>query len=223
MSASPLPDPASCAFFAPIAQWTEALRALGRWPEVAEIDRELAASARVRFATAARRARTRRREAKPEAGYDASIVDAGVVPTRRENLHDLMNSLVWARFPLAKRALHERQRALVERADGSGRRTIEHDTIAMLDEGGVLLFADRASNDADAAPRSVSPSECIVFGHAIYQHLAEGRAPVFGLGVPVGEALVGAPAGDVDRALAGMLADGERFSTHRWLPRVSVG
>src|SRR5688572_10313573 len=57
---------------------------------------------------------------KLKAGLDSSDVDdsyvdqcmKGTVPTRPDNLHDLMNALVWARFPRAKHALCARQVAL---------------------------------------------------------------------------------------------------------------
>src|SRR3954451_13860845 len=53
---------------------------------------------------------------KLKAGLDATDVDGsyadlcarGTVPMREGDLHDLLNALVWARFPLAKHALHER-------------------------------------------------------------------------------------------------------------------
>jgi hypothetical protein len=233
--ASPLPDPRSIGWFAPLERWAAGLRALGRWPLVSEIDRGLSASAGVRFEEAAPRPRTRRArrerdrtraEAARAGGYDRNIVERGVVATRPANLHDLMNALVWAAFPRSKRALHARQHALVTGARDPGKRTLEHDTIAMLDEGGVLLF------DGAAPGEPIAPERCFVFGHAVYQHLAEGRAPVFGLGVPLGappcdvEGGRWGRAGDIQRAdgaLAGMLISAERFLEHRRYPRVRIG
>jgi hypothetical protein len=92
--------------------------------------------------------------------YIARCVD-GAVPSRRRNLHDLMNALVWWRFPLAKRALCRRQVALaVERGACTNRlRTRAQDRLAMVDEGGILVVGERR----------------IVFGHAILEDAIRGR------------------------------------------------
>lgn len=81
--------------------------------------------------------------------YDAHIVERREVPTRDRHWHDTMNALVWAAFPLAKAALHARQyealcASVDERFDAiPGARSKEHDAIAMLDEGGVVLLVDK--------------------------------------------------------------------------------
>jgi hypothetical protein len=173
-----------------------------RWPSVAEIDAAFASKAGVRFEEAAPRGRGRR--ARPITDYDARIAD-GVVATRRESLHDLMNALVWATFPRAKRRLHALQLDHLRASTDPGRRSTAHDTLAMLDEGGVLLAANGP----------------VVFGHAILEHVACDDAPVFGMGVPV-EASAKAPL-DLDAALLGMLESAERFNSHRSFPRVRVG
>lgn len=98
--------------------------------------------------------------------YDARIVNEGVVPTREGSWHDLMNALVWATFPRAKKALHTRQHGLVRVAQPgeSLRRPRELDALALLDEGGVAVTKDGAR---------------IVFGHAIYEGYVLGwPAPV---------------------------------------------
>ena len=106
------------------------------------------------------------------AGLDASDVDGsyadrcvdGVVPTRSDNLHDLLNALVWARFPQAKRALSARQVALARaRAPSSSSslrvRTREQDSCAMVDEGGMVLGTTTQA----------------VFGHAALEDAVLGR------------------------------------------------
>ena len=92
--------------------------------------------------------------------YIARCVD-GAVPSRRRNLHDLMNALVWWRFPLAKRALCRRQVELaVDRGTSTNRlRTRAQDRLAMVDEGGVFIVGERE----------------IVFGHAILEDAIRGR------------------------------------------------
>ncbi len=107
---------------------------------------------------------------KLAAGLDASDVDGSYaeccvrksVPTRTDNLHDLLNALTWARFPLAKHALCVRQ---VQQArargvvDGRRVRSREQDTCAMLDEGGMVL----------------GPNHHAVFGHAALEDTVRGR------------------------------------------------
>lgn len=135
------------------------------------------------------------------AGLDSVDVDGsyadccvrGAVPSRRDNLHDLLNALVWARFPLAKRALCERQVGLARaRAPSSGQRlrTREQDAAAMLDEGGMLL----------------GPTTRAVFGHAALEDAVVGR--------PLRPFLLQLPSDDLDVALAALLAD------PRPLPRI---
>jgi hypothetical protein len=126
--------------------------------------------------------------------YDAHIIERGEVPTRHRHWHDTMNALVWAAFPLAKYALHRRQYdALCAAVDHEfaaipGARTKEHDAIAMLDEGGVVVLAERSVareiEDALREPRSQHLEAAIcnnkaalfVFGHGILESvlLAQG-------------------------------------------------
>lgn len=130
------------------------------------------------------------------AGLDPDDVDGcyadrclrGEVPSRPNNLHDLLNALVWARFPRAKRALCARHIALASaRArtpPGQQRlRTREQDAAAMLDEGGMLL----------------GPTTRAVFGHAALEDAVLGR--------PLRPFLLYLPDDDLDGALAALLAD----------------
>jgi hypothetical protein len=90
------------------------------------------------------------------------------VPTRPRSWHDFLNALVWGRFPRAKRALHERQHGeLVSSVPAGakhlpGARSREHDALALLDEGGVVLLAAHGSRIG------------VVFGHALYEGLVLG-------------------------------------------------
>lgn len=140
--------------------------------------------------------------AKLKAGLDAIDVDGsyydlcarGAVPTRADNLHDLLNALTWARFPRAKQALCERQVALararrIER--GQQRlRSREQDSCAMLDEGGMIL----------------GPTRRAVFGHAVLEDAIHGRQ--------LRPFLLHVASDDLDEALAWVLANPEP------LPRV---
>ena len=137
----------------------------------------------------------RQRGALP-AGLDSSDVDGcyadrclrGEVPTRAHNLHDLLNALVWARFPRAKRALCARQVSLARErgpapAGQQRLRSREQDAAAMLDEGGMLL----------------GPTTRAVFGHAALEDAVLGR--------PLRPFLLHVPSDDFDDALATLLAD----------------
>jgi len=89
----------------------------------------------------------------------------GAVPTRTRNLHDLMNALIWARFPLAKRALCRRQIAVgVARGQHTNRvRSKAQDRLAMIDEGGILVGG------------GLDTGVELVFGHALLEDAIRGR------------------------------------------------
>lgn len=198
-------------------------------PEVARIDRALGAASRVRFVPSPPRGRGpgRRRAADATPRYDQRITEQGEVMTRSENLHDLMNALVWATFPLAKRAVHARQHAMIgerlgPRGEPPDRRSPEQDAVAMLDEGGVLLLvepAQEAALEQAVFARDVATITALVaarralglvFGHALYEHLAVGAPSlVWGhatlLACPVAPCEVSL--GWVDQALAARVAD----------------
>jgi hypothetical protein len=130
---------------------------------------------------------------KLSAGVDADDVDGsypdrcarGLVPSRKENLHDFMNALVWARFPHAKTALAT---ALVAACRARPRdpknrnRNRLQDRLAMIDEGGLVGGVDVAG---------------VAFGHALLEDAIKGVAS---RGIVVDVA-------DDDAALAAHLAD----------------
>lgn len=146
--------------FAAYAPAIARLAASPRWPTVAELDDALASGLR---AAAVRLVE----QGAATAPYELAIADAGCVPTRAGNAHDLWNAIVWATFPRAKRTLTARladyQR--VRHAAGPrlpGARAPAHDRLALLDEGGLIAVGGRA----------------LVFGHAILEHAARGAVAV---------------------------------------------
>ncbi len=185
------------------------------FPQPEEIDAALGGRAGIRFERqrpVSRRRRGPRDPRDPASMYDARIAREGCVPTRPGSWHDLMNALVWATFPLAKRALHERQhRLVVPAAPGeSARRPRELDALALLDEGGVVVLASAAAPREERALEEAiarGDATAFVFGHAIYEGL------VFGRPAPLASVVVGAAGASgatvevADRALAGVLAD----------------
>jgi hypothetical protein len=124
-----------------------------------------------------------------------------------------MNALVWATFPLAKRALHERQHGLVVPAapGESARRPRELDALALFDEGGLLVTREPSAAEAPteeqlAAEIEAGKSTAFVFGHAIYEGI------VLGWSAPLASVVcVPCSPPDADRALATVVADRSRL------------
>ena len=162
-----------------IAPAAQKLERFTRWPEPEDLSCLFDGDAPVSFVPAAPRTRRGRRLGASER-YDAIITEQRIVPTRRGSWHDLLNALVWATFPRAKRALHARQHRAITSSLGPdlrlpGGRTRDQDAVAMLDEGGVVIVDQ--GGDAPSA---------IVFGHAIYERLVcDGRVSLWAAAVRV--------------------------------------
>jgi hypothetical protein len=161
------------ALFWPLAPAAACFAGERDWPAVEAYGRAFGDRAPVRFELAAPpRGRRRATPLDPGQLYDARIARERCVPTRARSWHDFLNALVWAAFPRAKLALHERQhRALVERLPAGActlppTRSREHDALALLDEGGVVVL------------EGSSERVLVVFGHALYEGLVLGRGPV---------------------------------------------
>lgn len=173
----------------PLAEWFQAWPALVpgvEWPplDLLEAAREIAvagdAIARPRFVAQDR--------ALLDDGlhYEQRIAD-GVVATRPRNWHDLLNALVWLRYPRIKHALNAAQVAGI--ADVGPRvRTRRQCALTHFDEAGAIALV----SDADLLTRwdlhawfdlfclgAQAWGERIavrVFGHATLEHaLAEGQ------------------------------------------------
>jgi len=129
-----------------------ALADLDHWPTAEEIDARLGPlvarglGASMRFRTQVRHEPLR---------YEATIVVKHEVPTRDASPHDLLNALVWATFPRAKFALHERFHTAEAGRTAPGRTRFQ-DRLTLLDEGAGL----RAEDGTGAW----------IFGHAILEH-----------------------------------------------------
>ena len=209
--------------------------ALPAWPSPAELGRVLAAGlgaagVELRAASKARARRGRGARIDPASIYELVIADAGVVPTRPNNLHDLLNALAWAAFPASKRALTAAL-AVAQRARIAGAermppaRSPGHDRLALLDEGGLVVGADVATlarvrageaelADALAAAVAAGTAGVVVFGHAVLEHGLTGRPwPRVALVTLVVPPAAGEPVPSwrrcVDAALARALASAE--------------
>jgi Protein of unknown function (DUF3025) len=123
--------------------------------------------------------------------YDGVIFHQGVVPSREQSWHDFFNMCIWQTFPQAKAAINQAQWHALMRwlpAESGqklpGARLPEQDALALLDEGGVLLL--HRKQDAQTVQTSVYTGNqevlaelcntgdiiTILFGHALYEHLA---------------------------------------------------
>jgi hypothetical protein len=210
--------------FWPIARAAATFAERQDWPDVTSYADAFAGDRPVRFELAPiRRRRGRAREETPVVRselYDAIIVGRRVVPTRPRMWHDYLNAMVWATFPRAKLALHERQHAAIERWVPEGAtqlpnaRTRELDALALLDEGGVLVIGD--------GERSVR----MLFGHALFEGLVLDQPAM------VARAIVlhtrEAPAADevtalADSLLARTLSDRARVVSPDELERLPLG
>lgn len=174
-----------------VRPWADRLARAQDWPEVPELDALL--RDRLREMSLEPQAAKRRRGALDRASlYVVRIHDAHRIPTRARSWHDLLNALVWAGWPRAKRALTARQRVILERRvpEGAsslpGARTREEDALAMIDEGGIVIAArDRAACEAaqregqlESIAGAIARGECAahVFGHAILEHAIAGES-----------------------------------------------
>lgn len=70
--------------------------------------------------------------------YETRILETGAVPTRADTWHDVLNALVWLRFPRFKAALNAAHGVALgeETAATRGRR---RDALTVLDESGVWV------------------------------------------------------------------------------------
>ena len=181
----------------------------------------------LKFVVTTPKARRRRRyPVRLSELYDARIARFAEVPCYRQSYHDLFNALMFAAFPRAKRALHERQYRALEGWVLEGaerlpeRRTREQDALTLMDEGGSVVLCRPDWKPAFEAGQTLTLSgtatgaRLVVFGHALLEHLAEGiedmrsSARILWLcDWPSGSELLEV----VDRFLCGLLADETRF------------
>lgn len=110
--------------------------------------------------------------------YETHILHTGQVPTRADTWHDVLNALVWLRFPRFKAALNAAHgEAIAVEADS--RRGRRRDALTVLDESGVwvisrepalpALLAGRAWHALfwEARERVETAMRFVVVGHAL--------------------------------------------------------
>jgi hypothetical protein len=130
--------------FAPYAAFAEGWAALPQFPSIAQCQALL--DGLVPPLCSATGARLVVEPAQPATAleYEQRIHRAGRLGLRTGNWHDLMNLLVWCRFPQAKAALNAAHGdaggaapTVPGRGHGRGRR---RDALTLFDESGVILF-----------------------------------------------------------------------------------
>jgi Protein of unknown function (DUF3025) len=70
--------------------------------------------------------------------YESRIAELGLVATRERNWHDLLNALIWLRYPTLKAALNARQVAEIALI-GAKQRTRAQYALTHFDEAGVIV------------------------------------------------------------------------------------
>lgn len=147
--------------------------------------------------------------------YELRIAERGQIATRAENWHDLLNALIWLRYPAIKSALNARQVAEIA-VVGTKQRTRVQCALTHFDEAGVVvqigdlnLLALWDAHDwhglfwRERDAWSDGRIRLHVFGHALLEHaLHPGQ-------LLVGKALVVAPGADAPERVARVIGAGE--------------
>jgi hypothetical protein len=195
----------------PLSQWSEYSDLLrGPWPDVAALNAHMRDGPAPCFV-----AQTPKLLADG-LHYEQRIFGRGQIATRERNWHDLLNALVWLRFPQLKRALNARQAAEIGKV-GPMQRTRAQCALTHFDEGGVIvLLRDSAllalwdAHDwhglfwRERAAWTDGRIEAVVFGHALLEHALSPTQLL------VGKALVVTKqSGNVDNAAAESIRAGE--------------
>lgn len=120
--------------------------------------------------------------------YETHILHSGQVPTRADTWHDVLNALVWLRFPRFKAALNAAHGEAIA-LETDTRRGRRRDALTVLDESGVWVISrDPALPDWlagcawhalfwDARARVETDMRFVVVGHALLEKaLAPYRA-----------------------------------------------
>ena len=112
--------------------------------------------------------------------YESHILHTGQVPTRADTWHDVLNALVWLRFPRFKAALNAAHGEAIA-LETDTRRGRRRDALTMLDESGVWVVSrdpvlpERLAGRAwralfwDARARVEADMRFVVVGHALLE------------------------------------------------------
>jgi hypothetical protein len=199
----------------PLAAWREHAAKLEGvdWPSIDALNDALPGDTGVRFAA--------QTPALLADGmhYEQRINERGEIATREGNWHDLLNALIWLRYPALKHALNRRQVSEIARM-GPKQRSRPQYALTHFDEAGVVvavrdpaLLALWSAHDwyglfwEQRQAWRDGRIEVDVFGHALLEHalspdkLLVGKAVVFQIATSITMA-------DVRRACAEAIAEG---------------
>ena len=101
----------------------------------------------------------------PARDYETHILHTGQVPTRADTWHDVLNALVWLRFPRFKAALNAAHGEAIA-FETDARRGRRRDALTVLDESGVWVLSRESALPA------------LLTGHAWHALFWEARARV---------------------------------------------
>jgi hypothetical protein len=123
--------------------------------------------------------------------YESFIARTACVPTR-DNLHDLLNGLMWLSYPKTKQRLNAiHGEAIVARGGAGGARGPLRDALTLFDENAAILQAPAALGEAlrarhwktlfiDQRPLWQS-ARLALFGHALLEKLMQPRKAITAL------------------------------------------
>jgi hypothetical protein len=122
----------------------------------------------------------------PGQAYESFIFEQGRVPSR-DNLHDLLNALIWLAFPHIKRALNALQAACIAEAGVAEVRGSVRDALTLFDENAAIVAVRRGARGQALATalrqhdwQGLLVNECaafgaeivvVLFGHALLEKL----------------------------------------------------
>ena len=201
----------------PLAEWSEFTDLLqaSSWPTIAQIE-----AVREKLNRAANTILPHFVEQTPTLlrdglHYEARIAERGQIATRAENWHDLINALIWLRYPAIKSALNRRQVEQIALV-GAKRRTRAQYALTHFDEAGVIVQIDDptllALWDAhdwhglfwrERSAWNDGRLRIDVFGHALLEHSLQPGTLL------VGKALAIAPCADMPERLSDAIRTGE--------------
>jgi Protein of unknown function (DUF3025) len=165
----------------PLSQWSQfdALLAGAQWPEIGAINEFVHNAANPQLPKFVAQTPELLRDGLH---YEQRIAERGQIATRTRNWHDLLNALIWLRFPNLKGALNARQVGEIGKV-GSKQRSRAQCALTHFDEGGaiVLLRAPDLLDVWDAhdwhglfwrerSAWSDGRIQVLVFGHALLEH-----------------------------------------------------
>jgi hypothetical protein len=113
-----------------------------------------------------------------EEGFEQSAYLRGEVLVRPKNWHDLINALVWMRFPKTKAALNARHFTVLKCNKGQGRSS-EGDALTIFDESGVIII----SRDEDVVGRLSGHRWVDLFWRHREQFIGDVHVVLFGHGL----------------------------------------